>query len=130
MFYRPHARLTLNTGDQLVTKQSHKKECDINNILAQYKKTGIINHISSNQPKYLDLPDSLDYQQSLHVIMQAQESFASLPAVVRNRFNNNPAEFLSAFTDPAQHDYLREHGFLNPKQDEPSNSPSPSMPVS
>lgn len=114
MFHRPHKRLTINTGDVQVTKQSHKAECDINNILSQYKKTGIINHISSNQPKYIDLPDALDYQTSLNTIMQAQDSFASLPAVVRDRFNNDPANFLAAFTDPAQHDYLREHGFLKP----------------
>lgn len=114
MFYRQHSRVTLDCGNHLVTKQSHKQECDINNILSQYKRTGILNHISSNQPLYTDLPDSIDYQQSLHTIMQAQESFASLPSVVRNHFGNDPAAFLAAFTDPAQTDYLREHGFLKP----------------
>lgn len=123
MFYREHKRVTLNTGDVLVTKQSHKQECDIYHILKQYQRTGIINHVNANQPKYQDLPDTLDYQSSLHIIMQAEESFASLPARVRNHFNNNPAEFLAAFTDPAQAEFLREHGFLKPSA--PAVQPSP-----
>lgn len=126
MFYREHPRVTFHSGDQVITKQSHKQECDINNILKQYQRTGIINHINRNQPQYMELPDQLDYQQSINTILQAQDAFASLPAVVRNHFNNDPAAFLAAFTDPAQSDYLRDHGFLNPKPDQaPPPSPLP-----
>ena len=120
-FYRPHSPVTFDSGPIVVTKQSHKAECDINTILSQYKKTGIINHINTNQPMYTDLPSDIDYQTSLSILQQSQQTFDSLPSKVREYFENNPALFLAAFHDPSQADYLREWGFLNP---EPNQRPS------
>lgn len=119
MFYRPHKRVTLNTGTEMVTKQSHKDECDIHRILRQYQRTGIITHVQSARPTYGDLPDAMDYQTSLHVIMEANEAFAALPSSVRERFANDPGQFLAAFEDPSQAEYLREMGFLKPVPSEP-----------
>lgn len=110
MFHRKHPRVTKSCGDELVTKQSFKAECDINNILKQYSRTGVINHVQSARPTYTDLPDAIDYQQSLHTLMEADQAFAGLPAAVRNRFDNSPAAFLEALSDPAQEAYLREVG--------------------
>lgn len=101
--------------NQQMTKQSHKAECDINNILSQFKKTGIINHITQQQPTYTDLPDNLDYQNSLHLLQTAEDAFATLPSVVRRYFDNDPGEFLAAFSNPAMEDKLREFGLLDPK---------------
>lgn len=124
-FYRPHKRVTLDCGDQLMTKQSHKDECDIHNILKQYQRTGIINHINSKQPLFTDLPSNLDYQNSMNLLLQAQDSFASLPSSVRDYFNNDPGRFLAAFQDPNQADKLREFGLLNPQKTPPEASPAP-----
>lgn len=121
MFFRPHPRLVKDCGEELITKQSHKAECDIHNILRQYQRTGIINHINSQTPIYTDLPDELDYQTSLNTILQAQDAFATLPSKVRDHFNNDPALFLAAFADPSQEAQLREWGLLNNK---PSSSNS------
>lgn len=99
-----------------MTKQSHKDECDINLIIKRYQKTGIIQHINQQQPIYTDLPDSIDYQQSLHLLEQADEAFSTLPSVVREHFHNSPAEFLAALTDPGQHAQLAEWG-LTTKRD-------------
>ena len=103
------------SGGPLVTKQSHKSECDINNILSQFKKTGIINHISQLTPNYAELPDNIDYQIALNTQIQAEEAFSLLPSVVRRYFNNDPAMLLAALDDPDQHDKLIEYGILNPK---------------
>ncbi|WNK13446.1 MAG: internal scaffolding protein [Microvirus sp.] len=114
MFYREHSRYTFNSGDEQITKQSHKAECDINTILKQYQRTGIITHVQSARPQYTDLPDVLDYQSSLNLLLEADEAFASLPAKVRDHFNNSPAGFLAAFADPSQADTLRQFGLLKP----------------
>lgn len=111
-FYRPHNRVTLDCGDEQITKQAHKQECDINYIMKQYQRTGILAHINTQQPIYGDLPDTIDYQESLNMIMRADETFASLPAVVRDHFNNDPAAFLAAFTDPDQAEKLQEFGLV------------------
>lgn len=114
MFYRPHSRVRLDCGDELITKQDFKAECDIHNILKQFQKTGIITHVQSARPTYEDLPSEVDFQASLHVIMQAEEAFAGLPSTVRSHFDNDPSRFLGAFSDPSQADKLREFGLLKP----------------
>lgn len=118
------------SGEPSMTLQQFKEECDINNILSQYKKTGIIQHISKSQPLYAELPDSIDYQQSLHTIMAAQDAFEALPSVVRRYFHNDPAELLNAMTDPAMNDKLIELGVRNlPATPQPAGNPANVPPV-
>lgn len=114
MFYRKHKRVSLNTGDLMVTKQSHKDECDIHRILNQFKRTGIITHVQNAQANFQDLPDDLDFQNAMNTLLIAQNAFEDLPSTVRATFNNSPMEFLTAFHDPTQAPRLRELGFLLP----------------
>lgn len=121
-FFREHARLTLDTGDKLITKQSHKAECDISNILGQYKRTGIITHVQSARATYTDLPSDIDYQSSLNTLFQAEKAFSDLPAPVRAHFQNDPAAFLAAFADPQQEDQLRKFGLLKEAEAQPAKA--------
>lgn len=125
MFYRAsRRRVSIDCGKELVTKQSHKAECDIHNILSQYRRTGIITHVQAARPTYTDLPDGLDFQASMNLILQAQETFAALPARVRDHFRNDPQAFLAAFQDPSQADTLRGFGLLKEKEAD-SRPPEP-----
>lgn len=121
-------RVTLDTGEELITKQSHKDECDIHNILGQYKKTGIITHVQSARPQYTDLPSDMDYQSSLNTLMQAEQAFAELPATVRDHFHNDPGEFLAAFSDEKQEDKLREFGLITSEKKETPPKPAQTAP--
>lgn len=131
-FYRPHKRIYFDntqvnskTGEieqiPSMTKQSFVAECDINNILKQYSTTGVIKHISERaaQGQYMDLPDEVDFQQSLEIVRQAQEAFATLPSSVRSRFENSPAEFLQFLSDPANKDEIVRLGLAKPAPVEP-----------
>lgn len=109
-FYTPHDPVTLDCGDEMITKQEFKDECDINNILYQYSTTGILNHINSSPANFLDLPDMSDFQQSLAIISEAEAAFASLPSKVRDRYGNDPARFLGALGDASEKEYLTEVG--------------------
>lgn len=82
-------------------KQSHVAECDINNILKQYSQTGQIAHINSRakQGSYMDLPDESDFQTSMQIVKQGEAAFATLPSKVRDRFNNDPGQFLQFMAD-------------------------------
>lgn len=114
-FYRStRRRVQHDPGTISMTSQSHKDECDINNILSLYKKTGILSHISKHTAEYMNLPDSFDYQDSINTVLRAQDAFATLPSKVRDHFQHDPALFLAAFGDPAQHAQLREWGLLKP----------------
>lgn len=130
-FYYPNRlRVTFDSGTELITKQSMKDETDINNILKQYKRTGIIQHINSQEPIYTDLPDPLDYQEALNMQMNADSAFSTLPSVVRAYFNNDPTALLVALNDPSQRDKLMELGIIRkPEQPQPPGNPANTPPT-
>jgi phage internal scaffolding protein len=109
-------RVTVPLTGEVITKEYFKGECDIHTILRQFKQTGVINHITSRRAQYLDLPENIDFQASIALVEQAHQAFASLPSRVRDRFENDPALFLSALRDPALKAELTELGvFAAPK---------------
>lgn len=130
MFYRPHKRVhpDLDLNDQ-ITKQSMAKECDIDYILNQYQRTGVMTHVNPITPTYEDLPSEYDYQSAINTIMQAEAAFAELPAAVRDHFANDPARYLDAFNDENRADELRSLGLLKPAPAAPAAPPEPSPAV-
>lgn len=112
MFYRKHSRVSPTTGQHSMTKQSMAQQCDINYILNQYQRTGMISHINSMQPSFEELPSDFDYQSSLNVLQQADNTFSQLPAKIRDHFGNSPLRFLEAFNDPTQEATLRGFGLF------------------
>jgi len=99
-------------------KQSMKDECDINNILRQYQKTGVINHVRDNPGQYVDLPEVPDYQEALNIVIAAGEAFDSLPGSVRQRFNNDAATFLEFMDEENNYDESVELGLREPEEEE------------
>jgi phage internal scaffolding protein len=110
-----------------LTKQSFVPECDINNILRSYRATGQINHMRANaaQGVYEDLPDPIDFQTSLNILKEANDSFDSLPAAVRRRFGNDPREFLAFVTNPANQDEIIKMGLAVDNRPPPEPTPTP-----
>lgn len=82
------------------TKQSFKDECDINNILGNYERTGFISHVKENQGRYEDVSSGTDYREGLNVVLEAERMFMELPAPVRSKFENDPGKFLDFVSDP------------------------------
>lgn len=126
-FHTPHAAVRTDgmlvnhrTGEifKPVTrvKQEFVSQCDINNIVKSFQLTGQISHISAKaaQGAYVDLPSDLDFQNSMNIVIQAEQAFASLPAKVRDRFGHNPEEFLAFVQDPENADELIKLGLRNP----------------
>lgn len=113
-WYQPHARydwtgeiMDPKTGELVkepsLTKQDQADACDINRIIRQYSATGVWTHVNerAQQGAYADLSNAPDYQDALNVIARANEAFESLPAIVRERFMNDPARFLDFMADPS-----------------------------
>lgn len=126
-FYRPHRRVSFDgsitnpaTGEITYpparTKQEFVKQCDINNIIKEFTLTGQVNHISAKamQGAFLDLPDSIDFQQSMNTVIEANKAFMALPALMRDRFHNEPSEFLAFVSDPKNADELVKLGIRTP----------------
>lgn len=81
------------------TKQSFRDECDINNVMKKWEKTGLITSVNRISAQYIDLSDTPTYQEAQNVVLAADTMFNALPAQLRGRFRNNPAEFLSFMDD-------------------------------
>lgn len=110
-------RPLLDTSADLVrTKQSFKAECDINNILARFKRDGQIAHINRNAGRYLDLTRVGDFRESLERVSEATEFFMGLSASTRAQFDNDPAAFLD-FMNTASLEELEEAGLVALRQD-------------
>jgi len=105
------------------TKQAFKDECDINNILDRYQKTGIMTHVAGRPPGFGDFTGVDDYQSALNKVIEAQASFETLPSKVRARFRNDPGEFLAFVSDPRNTDELVAMGLATKKDVQPPVTP-------
>lgn len=102
-----------------LTIQSEKDNCDINQIIKRSEKSGIL-PVRSDYANAMfgDFTDIPDYQTALNAVNAANETFMSLPAEIREQFQNDPAKFVDYATNEANIDQLREWGLATPKQKE------------
>jgi len=106
--------------DKHITKQSFKRECDINNIMARYRKTGVLDQDAINQrhAAFADISEIGDYQDCKNRILEAKKAFGDLPALVRNKFANDPAQLLDFVRDENNREEAIELGLI-PKPEPP-----------
>jgi len=86
-------RVQLDNFDEGATHQSFKDECDINNIIKKYKRTGVLTHVTSAVGQYGDYSSVPDFHEAMNIVARAQQEFELLPAALRKRFANDPAQF-------------------------------------
>lgn len=100
-----------------MTQQQFKDECDINTILERFGVTGELPTLI-RQPLTEDFVEAFDFQTSMNAIREATNAFNEMPAKVRARFGNDPAEFIKFFEDPENEAEARKLGLMNPKTPE------------
>lgn len=113
-------------GEKGRTEQHHKRDADINHIVAKAAKTGI--WPQKVQPDvFADVSEVGDFQSALAIVSNATNLFESLPAIVRDRFRNNPADFVAFATDPQNGPELVKLGLakLRPKETPPEAPQAP-----
>lgn len=104
--------------------QSGKEDADINVIVKRFMKTGVMpQRVSIAALTGFVTP--LEYRDAMDRVVEARERFASLPASVRKRFENDPAQLLAACQDPARVAELRELGILEPAPKPPAAPVAP-----
>lgn len=91
------------------TKQEFEPECNINNIVARYQRTGALDHFARYGAQYGEVP-AVDLRQALEIGQKSAEMFMALPSKVRERCNGSPVEFLEFVQNPANHDEMVELG--------------------
>lgn len=99
------------TGKSM-TDQSFQKDCDVNEIMRRFKKTGQITHLAKRSGEYLDVSDAPDLATALNTVSEAQFAFDNLPANVRKRFGNSPVEMFNYLQDPNNYEEALKLGLV------------------
>lgn len=126
----PRVRVGHSCIDPTRAKQQFKEQSDINYILRNYEKTGILSNVNIKEPQYGFVP-SFDFREALETIGNAHNSFMQLPADLRREFENDPAKFVDFVSDPNNSDRLVELGLSSPVAEpdpvpaEPAPDPDP-----
>jgi len=108
----PHKRYTITFPENSpVTKQSFKDECDINLLMSRYQNTGQLPNLNEKPPQYLDA-SGMEFQSAMEFVAGAQTMFQELPSSIRNRFKNDPAEFLDFVSNENNRPELAQMGLL------------------
>lgn len=94
-----------------MTQQQFKEECDINEITRRFG-------LGAEMPKGIKVPTYGDftgiesYHDACNAIAEAGESFDSLPALVRDRFRNDPGAFVDFVLDEKNKDEAVRLGLI------------------
>lgn len=113
---------TIPGPEPSMTQQQFKSDCDINNILKKYQKTGAINHFAKYSPIYGDY-QSRDLQEAYELVKRAEKMFADLPSSIRNEVGT-PQGFLDFVQNPSNASRMRDLG-LTKGTPAPITPPSP-----
>lgn len=110
--YGPKTRFVKTFPEPSIAKQSFQEECNINNIMKRYEKTGLIAHVNEYKGDYGAFEAVQDYHSAYNTIIAANRSFESLPSTIRNRFENSPGNFLKFVNDETNHEEMKKLGLL------------------
>lgn len=118
---RQRERVTTPLGSEVKTKQSFKNQCDINDLVARHRRTGLVDHTTSRKPLYGDFTAATDLFTHINATNAAEDEFRTLPAQVRRLCNEDPVELLNLLATEPGCESLRTAGLV--VTDEPSNPP-------
>lgn len=99
----------LKCQDKTLAQQHMADECDINKLVERFVVTGELPQ-RSLPPLQGDFTNIPTYQEALNLMIEANQSFMQLPANVRNRFENDPGQFVAFVSDEANRDEMRRMG--------------------
>ena len=115
------------TEEEKRTKSEFADECDINKIMARYRRTGELPEsariAAARFGDFASLPSFMEMQDK---ILAANELFAPLPAAVRKQFGNDPVEFVDAASTPEGREILVKFGLgSEAPESSPKGDPAP-----
>jgi len=105
-----------------LTQQHFKDETDINNILRQFNITGLLPE-QPLSPRYGDFTGIGDYHGALNAVIAAEDQFMALPANLRARFENDPAQLIDFLSDENNRSEAEKLGLLEVPKAESTVTP-------
>jgi len=116
-------RVTTDPVGPTKTQRQFKDQCNVNNIIAKYKKTGSITHVRNAQNGvYADLTNLPSLEEAHAVVNAAKEAFEAIPSSIRQRFGHDPQQFIQFLADPSNNEEAIKLG-LKVKKELPKPDP-------
>lgn len=113
-------------------KRSFAQRADINDIVARYRRTGVLDYTSRVQGVFADVSGMGDFRTACDKVVRLREAFESLPAIVRTRFNNDPANMVEFLRNTENREEAIKLGLVK-KPEAPATpaaaAPDPAGPV-
>lgn len=99
------------------TQQQFAEECNINNIMATYRRTGQINHLNRSKGIYQELAEfPPSFAEAMEIVATGKAAFGDLPSHVRSRFEHDPQKFIDFLGNPANREEAEKLGILEKAQ--------------
>lgn len=115
--YRKRNRVYTEVDSKTLTDQSFKNNSDINFIVEQVRKTGLLPQQSQDKiPQFLDLSSIPDLEGAFNIAEQAAELFYDLPSAIRKEMDNDPSKLEIYLKDPKNKDTLIKNGIFQPEE--------------
>lgn len=113
----------IDTGPDGPVQKQFKKDSDINELVRRFGLTGRMPAPVVDPAYYGDVDDVYDLRTALDRVRDAKERFAALPARVRSRFHNSPAELFDFLDDDSNRPEAEKLGLLKEKEAAPVVTP-------
>jgi len=115
-------RVIFHFDDPSLTRQEFKDDCDLAKIIERFSSNpegleALLNAQNYVQSRFDDVSGFVDYRTAIEQVQRAEEAFLKLPALVRTKFDNDPAKFLDFVDDPKNLDELRSLGLAKPVEE-------------
>lgn len=119
-------RVQIFLDEETKVEQHHLADVNINSIMKKFEKTGQLPD-QVMEAVYGDFSGGQDFHEAHNSIIAAKEMFNSLPASVRNKFENDPGQLLDFVGDPENIEEARKLGLLPKGEPEVSAEAEPTV---
>lgn len=110
--------------DKILTVQSAKNDTDINQIMKKVEK-GMMLDFTMGEGRFEDISEFSGLADAIIKVQNAKEAFMTLPAYVREEFDNDPVKLIDFLSDEGNRAKAVELGLIAPKDAEtPASIPS------
>lgn len=128
MRYRPR-KVTMDfTGEKTMTEQSHAKLNDLHHLM-KLDRDRLAEHTNIYEGKYMDMINVPDFHQAQLILAETASMWESIPATLRQKFNNEPERFVEFMQNEDNRESMLEMGLsdthLPPLPEEPTPTPTP-----
>lgn len=103
----------LSCPEPTLAQQQFRDDSDPNVVMELFTRTGDASFLQQSNPQYADfLHAPVSFHQAQNQVIAARNAFMDLPARLRARFDNDPAQFVNFVEDDKNYDEAVDLGIL------------------